>query len=365
MSLRQSTMYEDNGFIVTQLTNLVQMDLAQAAWLVDGRCLNLKSFAGWPLLRILNICEGFAPRSLFCTIQVLDVSLVHEIYASCLTPGMMGAKIHILNMERHTRSKLIADMLSLPFSALLVEVRIGLPANTLASEASEILLGLVCTYKCLQTLQLSNHDDQSKQGHTRIVVPAGDGTQLKALLLEGIWSTVVDLSFTTSLSTVSLITIDSCNQLCQLALPSSLQSLTFIGNSLFGIEVNECQLAPLSHLTRLALGLDGPDGRCASQHALASPAGVVRLPLLPGSLRHLHLWADELDHIPEQPFVDYCDWHCLDPCTNLERLTLPTCYSLKGQLKALCSLPDICILSSLWTTKMILIKLGICSHCDV
>ncbi len=87
-------------------------------------------------------------------------------------------------------------------------------------------------------------------------------------------------------------------------------------------------------MTRLTLGLDGPDGGCASQHALASPAGVVSLPLLPGSLRHLHLWADELDHIPEQPFVDYCDWHCLDPCTNLERPTLPTCYSLKGQLKA-------------------------------
>ena len=137
LSLRQSTVYEDNGFAVTQLTNLVQLDLAHAAWLVDGRCLNLKSFPGWPLLRIRNICEGFAPRSLFCTIQVLDVSLVHEIYASCLTPGMMGAKIHLLNMERHTRSKLIADMLSLPFSALLVEVRIGLPANTLASEASE------------------------------------------------------------------------------------------------------------------------------------------------------------------------------------------------------------------------------------
>ena len=107
-----------------------------------------------------------------------------------------------------------------------------------------------------------------------------------------------------------------------------------MGDSMFGTEVNECQLAPLSHLTRLTLGVDGPDGGCASQHALASPAGVVSLPLLLGSLRHLHLWADELDHVPEQPFVDYCDWHCLDPCTNLERLTLPTCYSLKGQLKA-------------------------------
>ena len=145
----------------------------------------------------------------------------------------------------------------------------------------------MCSCRCLQTLQLSNHGDQSKQGRTRVVVPAGVGTQLKALVLDGIWSTVVDLSFTTSLSTVSLITIDSCNQLCQLALPSSLQSLTFIGDSLFGIEVNERQLAPLSHLTWLTLGVDGPNGGCASQRALASPAGVVRLPLLPSSLRHL------------------------------------------------------------------------------
>ena len=286
------------------------------------------------------MCEGFAPQSLFCKIQVLDVSLVHEIYASCLTPGMSGAKIHILSIERQNHPNLIADMLSLPFFALLVEVRIGLPPHTLGSEASEILLDLIRNCRCLQTLQLICQGDQSRQGHTRVFVPAGVGNQLKALVLAGIWFTVVDLSFTTTLSTVSLITIDSCNQLCQLALPSSLQSLTFFGESLFGIEVNEGQLTPLSHFTRLTLGVDGPNGGCAPQRALASPAGVVRLPLLPSSLRHLHLWADEMnymfdfDHLPGQPFVDYCDWHCLDPCTNLERLTLPTCYSLKGHLKA-------------------------------
>ncbi len=130
LSLRESTVCGDNDFTVTQLTNLVQLDLAKAAWLVDGHYLNLESFVGWPLLKVLNICEGFEPQSLFCNIQVLDVSLVHEMYASCLTPGMIGAKIHILNLRRQTRSKLIAHMLSLPFSALLVEVRIGLPANT-------------------------------------------------------------------------------------------------------------------------------------------------------------------------------------------------------------------------------------------
>ncbi len=205
---------------------------------------------------------------------------------------------------------------------------------------TSLSLDLVCSCRCLQTLQLICQGDQSRQGHTMVVVPAGVGNQLKALVLDGIWSTVVDLSFTTSLSTVSLITIDSCNQLCQLALPSSLQSLACFGESLFGIEVNEGQLAPLSHLTRLTLGVDGPNGGCASQRALASPAGVVRLPLLPTSLRHLHLWADEsdyifdFDYVPGQPFVNFCDWHCLDPCTNLERLTVPTCYSLKGQLKA-------------------------------
>jgi len=110
-----------------------------------------------------------------------------------------------------------------------------------------------------------------------------------------------------------------------------------------------------------------PNGGCASQRAVASPAGVVRLPLLPSSLRHLHLWADkfnyiyDFDYVLGQPFVDYCDWHCLDPCTNLERLTLPTCYSLKGQLKAFVQsarhLPVICILSSMWTTETILTKL--------
>ncbi len=340
LSLRESTVYGDNDFTVTQLINLLQLDLAKAAWLVDDWYLNLESFVGWPLLRVLNICEGFEPQSLFCNIQVLDVSLVHEVYASWLTPGMIGTKIHLLNIERQTHPKLIVDMLSPPFSALLVEVRVGLPANTLASEASEILLDLVCSCRCLQTLQLSNHGDRSEQGHTRVVVPDGVGTQLKALVLDDIWCTVVDLSFTTSLSTITLITVDSCNQVCQLGFPSSLQSLTFIGDSMFGTEVNEGQLAPLSRLTRLSLGVDGPNGGCASQRALASPAGVVRLPLLPSSLRHLHLWADkfnyiyDFDYVLGQPFVDYCDWHCLDPCTNLERLTLPTCYSLKGQLKA-------------------------------
>jgi len=130
LSLRESTVYGDNDFTVTQLINLLQLDLAKAAWLVDDWYLNLESFVGWPLLRVLNICEGFEPQSLFCNIQVLDVSLVHEVYASWLTPGMIGTKIHVLNIERQTHPKLIVDMLSLPFSALLVEVRVGLPANT-------------------------------------------------------------------------------------------------------------------------------------------------------------------------------------------------------------------------------------------
>jgi len=338
LSLRESTVYGDNDFTVTQLTNLLQLDLAQAAWLVeDDQYLYLESFVGWPLLKILNICERLLSESVFSNIQVLDVSWVHEVYASWLTPGMIGAKIHILNVDRCP--KLIADMLSLPYSALLVEVRVALPAYTLSSEASDILLDLVRSCVCLQTLQFSNQGIRSLQGYAQIAVPAGIGTRLQTLVLDDLWFSVIDLSFTTSLSTVSLITVDSCNLPCQLGLPSSLQSFTFIGDSLFGIEVNERQLAPLSHLTRLTLGVDGPNGRCAFQRALGSPAGVVRLPLLPSSLRHLHLWADErnyvydLDYVFGHPFVDYCDWHCLDPCTNLERLTLPTCYSLKGHLK--------------------------------
>ncbi len=338
LSLRESTVYGDNDFTVTRLTNLLQLDLAQAAWLVeDDQYLFLESFVGWPLLKILNICESSVSESVFSNIQVLDVSLVHEMYASWLTPGMVGAKIHILNVDR--RPKLIADMLSLPYSALLVEVRVALPPYTLSSEASDILLDLMRSCRCLQTLQLSNQGIRSLQGYAQIAVPAEIGTRLQTLVLDDLWFSVIDLSFTTSLSTVSLITVDSCNLPCQLGLPSSLQSLTFIGDSLFGIEVNECQLAPLSHLTRLTLGVDGPNGRFAFQRALGSPAGVVRLPLLPSSLRHLHLWADErnyvydFDYVLGHPFVDCCDWHCLDPCTNLERLTLPTCYSLKAHLK--------------------------------
>lgn len=288
------------------------------------------------MLKILNICESSVSQSLFCNIEVLDISLVHEVYAIWLTPGI-GAKIHILN--KNSSPKLMVDMLSLAYSGLLVEVRVALPAYTLSSEASDILLDLVRGCRCLQTLHLSNNRG-IRSPHAQIAVPAGVGTRLQTLVLDDLFCTVVDFSFTTSLFTVSLITVDSCNQPCQLGLPSSLQSLKFVGDSLFGIEVNEGQLASLSHLTRLALGVGGPNGRVASQRALGSPAGVVRLPRLPSSLRHLHLWAHELnyhydcDYVRGHPFVDYCDWHCLDPCTNLERLTLPTCYSLKGHLKA-------------------------------
>ncbi|KAL0045074.1 hypothetical protein WJX82_007373 [Trebouxia sp. C0006] len=51
--------------------------------------------------------------------DVLDISLVHEVYAIWLTPGI-GAKMHILN--KNSSPKLMVDMLSLTYSGLLVEV---------------------------------------------------------------------------------------------------------------------------------------------------------------------------------------------------------------------------------------------------
>ncbi|DBA84632.1 TPA: hypothetical protein ACH3X1_005995 [Trebouxia sp. C0004] len=47
LSPHNRTVYGDNDFTVTQVTNLLELDLAKAAWLVDDHYLNLESFVGW------------------------------------------------------------------------------------------------------------------------------------------------------------------------------------------------------------------------------------------------------------------------------------------------------------------------------
>lgn len=63
-------------------------------------------------------------------------------------------------------------------------------------------------------------------------------------------------------------------------------------------------------------------------------ATAAHLPAASASMADEMNYIFDFDYVPGQPFVDYCDWHCLNPYTNLERLTLPTCYSLKGHVKA-------------------------------
>ena len=208
----------------------------------------------------------------------------------------------------------------------------------------------------LKVLHLSNFGFRSVplDDAVNIKLHGQCGEQLTQLHLEQFPCNILDLASSAFLTSVKLHCVKSRHGAAfQLSLPSSLRSLDYCGDLLFG-STGRQQLQHCSHLTYLAI----------------SPEKLYKLPecelpLLPSSLYHLQLRSmdhdeyfhdDECHHDHDEYYHDIDDdwiedrsWEILNACTNLERLTLPDGFSLSGNIKeTVAALRHLHVVDNLW-----------------
>lgn len=350
LSLHHSNVHISGAPDLSRLTNLVQLDVSITQWGDDqhGFIYGISgSFVGWPSLKSLNTYQCY----LFESLTLTDVPSLHELTCNWLNSGTRVPRIHFRGIFAGSND-FMAKLLDPIQSNNIVSVQLivhmyrpGCTAADFAVAASQLLLGCAS----LQSLHVCSNGCQL-DGSSTLVLLEGTGRRLSSIELQGFQCSPIDLSSSTSLTSISLSRmffvggwnlpshapyggrIEVPTVPCNFLLSSSVQQLRFVGDavSMFsscahnGVNTFD----QLTNLTQFVFGL-------------TSGKRGVRLHQMPTALRQLHLVQPRNHDIfaPWKPsitepdcFIDHCDWQSLSACTNLERLTLPAGYELKGSL---------------------------------
>ena len=353
LSLRESQICGGSEQIhLSKMTNLRCLDLSNSKW---GYKQNypLMSFEGWSALKVLRI-DGC---SLFTSATVFNVPEVHELTMSHMNAGLTSrTRVHLRYAGR-TSFPDISAFSNPVWVPSLVNLHIRLAAlHVEASQMIMVITSVLATCPCLQDLLYIADTDCMIEGQAPFESPdLFNSHQLQEITLEGCCS-LIDLSGLSFLTSVSLSRVHTPSLPCKLVLPEQVRNLRFCGTSLFDSAGTGCQLAHLTCLTQIVLDSRKSD-LVLMYRGVPLVGGLLALPQLPHSLRHLHLkgLASVLNNpsigrsksrfrsayslmpvaaLQPKVFTDVCDWGCLQGCTNLQRLTLPLGFKLTGALQA-------------------------------
>ena len=312
-----------------KLTKLTCLDLTKSSWHeLSAHTFKpfpapsgpFASFTGWPELKVLKTvgCNLFHPST------KLDLPGVQEIQLSWVVPKLVNIRLHLCQSHLY-HAPLDPQCLLYPSCATcLVDLRLSLDSRVPGTGLAAILQQVLVICNSLQVLHLDGVWYSLDLFRTKlddavnITLHEQCGAQLTQLHLEHLSCNILSLASSAFLTSVELNCVKSRHgAACQLSLPSSLMSLDYQGDLLFG-STGRQQLQHCSHLTYLAI---------SPEKSYKLPD--CELPLLPSSLYHLQLRALHLGH----KWISGRSWVMLSACTNLERLTLPGLSTLSGNIK--------------------------------
>ena len=306
-----------------KLTKLTCLDLAKTIWHElcprTGKPLPdisgpFASFAGWPELKLLKITNC----NLFCPSTQLDLPGVQEVQAGWIVPELVNIRLHLHHGLYEYTSFDPQCLLRPSCATCLVDLRLILDPRVLGTGSAAIVQQVLFICNSLQVLHLTSWycSVGNPGGAVNIMLHEQCGEQLTQLHLTHLSCNILNLASSAFLTSVKLICVKPRHGAAfQLSLPSSLRSLDYCGDNLFGSTCRQ-QLQHCLHLTYLAI-------RPEKHNKLPD----YELPLLPSSLCHLQLG------MKQYQWISGLSWDILNACTNLERLTLPATFTLSGNIK--------------------------------
>lgn len=300
-----------------KLTWLTCLNLSGSFWFVNdpGDSDAFAIFRAWPLLQVLKVdnCNLFEATTSFEAprVQDLQVSWVREKEPKFTSQ----ARWRIVNPT--TMQSPISDYCCLQY---LTALQITADRRADALFYAEVLRQALSNFQFLESLSL-NSMGTGCDGAAEIVVTSKQGQTLKKLELGGFPCSTLDLRCAARLTCLDL----SCRPYMRICarpdfvmhLPASLVICTFVDTAV-SMPAARLIFEPCKHLTKLCLGV-------AFRPDVELP---YTLPVLPSGLCQLamrSIWS-------HKSFLD-CDWHCLDACSNLQHLSLPSSGYLCDYLK--------------------------------
>ena len=275
------------------------------------------SFTGWPELKVLKITKC----NLFCPSTQLDLPGMQQLQADWIVPDLVNIRLHLHHGPYEYRPLRLQCLLHPSCATCLVDLQLMLNPRVLGTGFPAILQQVLFICNSLQVLHLIAFGDLD--GVVNITLHEQCGERLTQLHLAHLFCNILNLASSAFLTSVKLTCVKPRHGAAfQLSLPSSLKSLDYCGDYLFGSTCRQ-QLQQCLHLTYLAISPEKLD---------ILPAGTsaeYELPLLPSSLCHLQLGMK----LYRYQWISGCSWDILNACTNLERLTLPAMFTLSGNIK--------------------------------
>ncbi len=316
LSFQGSTVWADPSDI-TMLTDLTLLDLSESEWnwpKHDDLPVRLL-FTGWSALQLLKLsdCSLFNQRTALHLPGVVDLQLDW-------VPVSTGSST--LRICTHCADEqCVFDML--PHANLLVELDLSVDqlgsyiAYASSQKLAERLGWLLSLCHRLQSFRFTGFSSVGNLDAEEMVVNRHNGACLHRLSLSRVSFRLLDLQNAVSLTSLELHNVDAAPDFT-LVLPPWLQSFEFTGSYLFTPQARHVLLACtcLNKLTLVGKGV--------------ITLAQFNMPLLPKSLRHLDIQTSRAD----RGWIDCCDWKCLNACTNIEYLRLPSPEHLVGYLKA-------------------------------
>jgi len=310
LSLQGSEVWGDASDI-TRWTNLTLLNLSESKWNWTEGELVMLLFNGWSALQVLKLSEC----SLFDSRSVLNLPNVVDLQLHWAPVSIGSSTLRICTQL--ASQQWMADLL--PHANLLVELDISVDQlGWYNDSAFAARLGrLISLCYRLQSFTFLGASSARLSDGEKLVVDRHSGACLQRLSLSQVFFRLLDLQNAVHVTSLQLHNVDATSGFT-LLLPPRVQSFDFAGSYLFTPQARHVLLA------------------CTCLHKLTLvgnivvPLGQFNMPLLPSSLCHLDIQSSRAD----RDWVDRCDWKCLNGCTNIEYLRLPSPEHLVGYLKA-------------------------------
>ena len=309
----------DDAANLTWLSGLTTLNLTGSTWfdlktsaagnVEDQPCAAaFTSFHGWPAMEVLksNSCNLFGPLTALHIPEVQDVQVYHRNHVT----DSKRVRVH-----RHCSDFDEAMSFSyLPHCACsIVELRVVCLPVMRSGAVVQGMQHLLSSCQSLQVLDLGNSGGE-KHYHSYeqadLVLQDQQAVSLQELRLHHFCFTKIDLRRAGSLTSIVLECADNLWHAddCELFLPHRLHFFEFRGRALFA-PISKFKLERCDSLVKLVI----KPSSVYSNYA-------YNIPVLPSSLHHLKFGQSR----GEDTWVNGRDWQCLNGCTNLERLTLPS-----------------------------------------
>ncbi len=316
LSLQGSEVWGDPSDI-TMLTNLTLLDLSESEWdwPNSGRAPDMLLFTGRSALQVLKLSDC----SLFNQQTALHLPCVVDLQLGWVPVSTGSSTLRI--WTPCADEQCVFELLL--HANLLVELDLSVNqlgsylARTASQKLAERLGQLLSLCHHLQSFKFIGFSSGGPLEAEEMVIDRHNGACLHRLSLSNVRFRLLDLQNAVSLTSLALRNVDAAPDFT-LVLPPWLQSFDFTGRFLFTPQARHVLL------------------ECTSLNKLRVVGkGVITLaqcnmPLLPISLRHLDIQTSRAD----RGWIDCCDWKCLNACTNIESLRLPSPEHLVGYLKA-------------------------------